>query len=434
MGSQRFNSNSGVFSISVSATKLAALLSIPTYLLASVSWSAAADAPPPKRIAAIVTEYRHNSHADMIVSRLLLTDTLDGKGRDASLKLASLYTDQRPPNDISRLLAASHRFPIYDRIADALTLGTDELAVDGVLLIAEHGDYPRSSTGNQQYPKRRFWDEIIGVFRTSHRSVPVFVDKHLSDNWDDAQYIYDSARELKIPLMAGSSVPLTWRHPVADIEPNASVEEIVALTFHTTDAYGFHALEAVQALAEQRRGGETGVRAVQCLCDEEVWKAWDERRFDPELFQAAWERLPDHTDSWPALRNAVPHPKLLIMEYEDGVRAFLLELNGAVGGWSAAWRYADRRIESTHFWTQEARPGAHFTLLLHGIEQMMQTGEPAWKVERTLLTSGALDALLQSQQLSGKRMETPFLKVAYQPHWRWHEPPPPPPSRPWSEQ
>ena len=122
-----------------------------------------------------MTEYRHNSHADVIVSRLLLTDMLDGTGRDSPLKLASLYTDQKPANDISRLLAASHRFPIKSKIADALTLGTGKLAVDGVLLVAEHGDYPFSATGNHQYPKRRFWDETIRVFRESGRVVPVFI-------------------------------------------------------------------------------------------------------------------------------------------------------------------------------------------------------------------------------------------------------------------
>src|SRR5262249_4938014 len=120
-----------------------------------------------RRVAAIVTEYRHNSHADVIVSRLLLTDTLDGMGRDLPLKLASLYADQKPRHDIRRLLAASHRFPIKPRIADALTLGTGRLAVDGVLLVAEHGDYPYSATENHQYPKRRFWDETIEVFRRS---------------------------------------------------------------------------------------------------------------------------------------------------------------------------------------------------------------------------------------------------------------------------
>jgi hypothetical protein len=90
--------------------------------------------PLSKNVAAIVTIYTHNSHADIIVSRLLQTDTLDGKGKDSPLKLVSLYTDQKPAGDISRLLAASHRFRISNSIEDALTLGTGKLAVDGVLL------------------------------------------------------------------------------------------------------------------------------------------------------------------------------------------------------------------------------------------------------------------------------------------------------------
>src|SRR2546428_13825194 len=154
-----------------------------------------------KNVAAIVTVYHHNSHADVIVSRLLQTDTLDGKGKDSPLKLVSLYTDQKPEKDMSRMLAASHGFRLSETIEDALTLGTGRLAVDGVLLIAEHGDYPKSPIGNTQYPKRRFWEEILKVFRARDRVVPVFIDKHLADNWTDAKYIYDTAKDLKIPLM-----------------------------------------------------------------------------------------------------------------------------------------------------------------------------------------------------------------------------------------
>lgn len=391
--------------------------------------------PMSRRVAAIVTEYRHNSHADVIVSRLLLTDMLDGSGLDSPLKLASLYTDQRPPNDISRLLAASHRFPIKPTIADTLTLGTSKLAVDGVLLIAEHGDYPMSRTGNRQYPKRRFWDEIIRVFRETGRVVPVFVDKHLSDNWDDANHIYETAREMKIPLMAGSSVPGTWRHPPADVAKGARLTEIVALTYGSTDAYGFHALEAVQSLAEQRQGGESGVRSVQCLGGDAVWKALDEPICDLELFQEALHRTDTHKNGESLNRKAVPEPKLFIVHYEDGLKAFVFELNGMVNDWTAAWRYAEgNRIESTQFWIQEARPAAHFTLLLRGIELMMLHGHPSWPVERTLLTSGMLDALLQSHAEGGLLIETPHLRVRYHSSWRWQEPPPPPPGRPWSEQ
>jgi len=377
----------------------------------------------------------------VILSRLLQTDTLDGKGKDSPLKLVSLYTDQRPTGDISRLLAASHRFRLSETIEDALTLGTGRLAVDGVLLIAEHGEYPKSPTGNTQYPKRRFWEETIRVFKDSGHVVPVFIDKHLADNWADAKFIYDTARELKVPLMAGSSLPVTWRRPPADVKRGARLREIVAITYHMTDAYGFHALEFVQALAEQRHGGETGIKAVQSLADDKVWRAFDEKTFDTELFDAVWQRLSQPQNRGRPLRDVVSKPKLFRLEYADGLRAHLLELNGAAGEWAAAWRYADdgperpvRDIESSLFWTQEGRPGMHFTWLLHGIEQMMLTGKPSWNVERTLLTSGALDSLLLSLKEDQRRVETPYLMLRYQPTWRWTEPPPPPPMRPWAEQ
>ncbi len=409
-------------------------------LLALASAADPASLPPARTVAAIVTVYHHNSHADLIVSRLLQTDTLDGKGKDFALKLASLFTDQKPETDISRSLAASHRFRMSETIEDALTLGTGRLAVDGVLLIAEHGEYRKAPLGNTQWPKRRFWEETLKVFRSSNRVVPVFMDKHLADNWQDAKFIYDSARELNIPLMAGSSVPVTWRRPPADVKRGARLREIVAITYHLTEHYGFHALEMVQALAEQRRGGETGIKAVQTISGEAVWRAFDERTFDTDLFEAAWQRLSQPQGGGRPLRQIVREPKLFRLEYADGLRAHLLELNGAAGEWSAAWRYADdgpqrpvRPIESALFWTQEGRPAGHFTLLLHGIEQMMLTGKPSWNLERTLLTSGVLQALLLSQREDQRVVETPHLLLQYQPSWRWIEPPPPPPMRDWRE-
>lgn len=389
----------------------------------------------PLNVAALTTVYRHNSHADVIVSRLLLTDMLDGTGKESPLHLVSLYTDQRPPNDISRLLAASHRFKIYSNIADTLTRGTGKLAVDGILLIAEHGEYPKSPTGNTQYPKRRFWDAVLEVFRTSGRVVPVFLDKHLADNWEDAKYIRDTARELHIPLMAGSSVPGSWRHPAADIRRDAPVRDIVVLTFGSTDHYGFHALECLQAVAEQRRGGETGVKSVQCLAGPAVWQAQREGRFDPALFNAALSRQTRPLPADKTLEQLVPEPLLWLVEYKDGVRAAVLELNGAVSEWTGAWRYQDSpSVESTQFWTQEARPAAHFTLLLNGVERMMLSGKPSWNVDRTLMTSGLLDALLQSRAQGQIPLATPQLEFTYQQPWRWSQPPPPPPSRPWGEQ
>src|SRR5262249_46218331 len=152
--------------------------------------------------------------------------------------------------------------------------------------------------------------------------------------------------------------------------------------------------------------------------------------FDIELFEAAWQRQSQSQNRDKPLREAVRGPRLLQVEYADGLRSHILELNGAANEWSGAWRYDDNRIESSLFWTQEGRPAAHFTLLLHGIEQMILTGKPAWNVERTLLTSGTLDALLFSLTENQRRVETPYLMINYQPFWRWTEPSPPPPTRP----
>lgn len=389
----------------------------------------------PKTVAVLTTEYRHNSHADVIASRLVLTDRLDGTGKESPLRMASVYTDQRPPNDISRLLAASHRFRIATNIADALTLGTGSLAVDGVLLIAEHGSYPKSPTGNTRYPKRRFWDEMLSVFRKSGRVVPVFVDKHLADTWEDAKHLYDTARELGIPIMAGSSVPGSWRRPPLAPVPGEPLEDVLILSYGSTDHYGFHALECLQSVVEGRRGGETGVRAVRMTTGDGVWTALGERRVDPELLAAALGRLVEGPMTVSGLRGKVEKPILWEIEYLDGLRARVLELNGAIQGWSGAWRRpADRTVVATQFWTQEARPAAHFTLLLNGIESMVLNGRPAWPVERTLMSSGLLDALLQSGVQSGRTLPTPWLGWGYSTPWRWKEPPPPPPGRPWGDQ
>lgn len=103
---------------------------------------------PPKKVAAVVTEYRKWSHADVIL-RNLLGGYPDGTR--PGLELVSLYTDQVPKTDMSRELAKKHGFTIYPTIAEALTLGGKTLAVDGVLLIGEHGDYPDNAKGQKLY-------------------------------------------------------------------------------------------------------------------------------------------------------------------------------------------------------------------------------------------------------------------------------------------
>jgi len=402
----------------------------------AIGTSSAADQPAPrKRVAAVVTEYRHNSHADVIASRLFQTQTLDGKGAVPGMELISLFTDQVPESDTSRKWASQYGFRIEDSVAGALTLGTGRLAVDGVLLIAEHGRYPVSDSGQIQYPKRRLFEQVVKVFRDSGRVVPVFIDKHLADNWQDAKFIYDTAREMKIPLMAGSSLPTLWRRPAVDVRRGAKLKQMVAVSYHTLDAYGFHALEMVQCLAERRAGGETGVASVQCLTGNAVWEGGEKGTYDETLLEEALGVLtPQPPPTLLQLRERVKEPVLFVIDYADGFRASVLTLNGAVGEWSVAWRYDDDSREATLFHTQEARPFMHFAYLVDGVDRMMQTGKPAWPVERTLFTSGILDAALVSKRDGSRRIETPYLKINYKSDWSWQSPPPAPPDRPLNQQ
>jgi hypothetical protein len=395
----------------------------------SLPFAGAQEKQPAKRIAGVVTEYRTNSHADMVVGRVVETHTLDGQGPVSPLNLVSLYTDQVPENDLSRSLAEKHGFTIYPTVAETLTLGTGKLAVDGVLLVAEHGKYPRSETTQIIYPKRRLFEQVAEVMKQSGRSVPVFIDKHLADNWQDAKWIYDTAKELKIPLMAGSSLPTTWRYPPIDVEKGSKLREVVAVSYHTLDAYGFHALEMLQTIAERRAGGETGIKQVQCVTGDAVWQAGEKKVYDPELLSAALSRLERKPRAGKTLQELVKQPVLFIIDYADGLRANVLTLNGAVGEWSIAWRHDDGRQESTLFYTQERRPFLHFSFLTQGVEQMMLTGKPAWPVERTLMVSGLLDALLISKLQDGKVIQTPQLTFAYDQPWSWHQPSPEPPER-----
>lgn len=385
----------------------------------------------PKRVAAVVTHYTHNSHADVLVSRILQGFNLDSKPPRPNLKLVSLYADQFPVNDMSHKLAAEYGFRLCSTIAETLTVGGRELAVDGVLLIGEHGDYPLSDTGQIMYPRRRFFEETAAIFERVGKSVPIFSDKHLAWNWEDARWMADTARTRKIPFMAGSSVPGTWRHPSLEMRLGARAREAVGLSFGPLEGYAYHGLEAMQAIVERRHGGETGVKAVQLVSGSGVWEATAQGRFDGSVFEAAANRREAKGRFAGTLKDAL-QPVAFFIEYQDGFKAALIHDTGAANNeWVTAWSEEGRETHpATVHYTQEARPFGHFTLLLQGIERMIFSGKATWPVERTLLVTGVLAAIFKSRQQGGARIETPHLAIRYKPSLPWKEPPPPPPNRP----
>jgi hypothetical protein len=379
--------------------------------------------PPVKKVAGIATIYRHNSHADVIFGRLLQTDTLDGQGRRPRLQLVSLYVDQVPKNDLSRELAAKHGFELCDSVPQALTLGTDQLAVDGVIIVAEHGEYPKSPTDQTIWPKRRFFSEVVQTFDKTGRVVPIFSDKHLADNTADAVWIYETARTKRIPLMAGSSVPTTWRKPAVDVQRDAKMTELLVVSYGGLDSYGFHGMDFLQSLAERRAGDETGVASVRCFAGDDFWKAAREGVIERAFLDAVVRTSePRARVAERPLEDSVKEPVGFRIAYRDDLTATMCHLNGAVSQWAAGWKSADGSTTLVRADLQEDRPFMHFTHMLAGIESMIHTGQPAWPVERTLFSSAMLHAGMTSKTSWGEIVLTPELDRRYRSTWNWAQP------------
>ncbi|HTE20819.1 MAG TPA: hypothetical protein VK689_20835 [Armatimonadota bacterium] len=68
---------------------------------------------------------------------------------------------------------------------------------------------------------------------------------------------------------------------------------------------------------------------------------------------------------------------------------------------------------ATEFYLQNSPPHSHFSYLSLNVEQMFLTGKATYPVERTLLTTGVLEAALESRYQGHVRVETPYLDVRY---------------------
>ncbi len=362
-------------------------------------------------VAAIVTEFRHRSHADVICTRILDGYYPNGRRQVPRTRIVSMHADQFPPDDMSRGFAHRNRYRIFPSVAEALTLGGDRLAVDAVLLIGEHGDYPVNERGQKLYPRHRLFKEIVDIFRDAGRSAPVFCDKHLSYSWNKASEMYDWALELGIPFMAGSSIPVTVRTPELAIRHGAKITRAVQTGYGPLDSYGFHTLESLQCMVERRAGGETGVESVEMLEGPAVWRWHDGAgAWSKPLLEEAVTRNPGAQTA--GFKDRCAESSLFVVKYRDGLEAAAFMLNNCMRGWDFAAE-VDDAVVSTHFGqVPQTRDLPHFDGLVHCIEELFVSGEPPYPVERTLLTTGVLAFLFDSRE-RGTRVDTPDLAVKY---------------------
>ncbi|HVX14071.1 MAG TPA: hypothetical protein VHC22_22995 [Pirellulales bacterium] len=382
-----------------------------------------------KKLAIITTEWRYRSHAWHMGERFLVGYPIGGRWHWPPFEVVSAYVDQFPENDLSRQRAKEFGFTIYPTIAEALRAGGPRLAVDAVLVIGEHGDYPRNELGQHQYPRYEFFRQVVDVFRADFRTTPVFNDKHLSWKWEWAKEMFDTSREMGFPFLAGSSLPVTWRMPSVDMPYGAEIEEVMCVAMGGLDSYDFHALEAIQCMVERRRGGETGVASVQALRGDAVWEAmrsdsWQSGGWDPKLFEACLCRsqtlaqpatFSDRHPTTDEMRAWVKEPAAYRIVYSDGLKATMLLLNGLVDDFTfAAKLKGDETPLSTLFYLPPNPNVVYSAALMSKAEEMFSTGRTPYPLERTLLTTGLVAAGMQSLGAGQQRLKTPHLNIRYQ--------------------
>jgi hypothetical protein len=383
---------------------------------------------PKRRLAVVTTAYHYLSHAYHICGRFFDGYLRGGKMHFPDWHIAGMYVDQpKHPGDLSREFAKEHDFTLHAEVAGALTLGGDKLAVDGVLLIGEHGDYPYNEKGQKLYPRYELFQRVVEVFRKTGRSVPIFVDKHLYYDRRRAREMVDTARKMGFGLMAGSSLPITWRRPELELPLNCRIREALVASRGELDIFGFHALESLQCMVERRLRGQQGVTAVTCLTGDAVWKAGDAGTWSWELLEHAVGRSPSRNTgdirrncrqyAPPAVRpQFFRGPTAFIVEYRDGLRATALLLNGHVDDTTFAARIdGEKRPVATFFYLPPPPGAAFLEALTMKIETFLETGRPPYPVERTWLTGAILDVALDSRVKDSRRLETPDLDASYDP-------------------
>jgi hypothetical protein len=382
----------------------------------------------PKRVAIVTTIFRLQSHGQHIGDRFIVGYPWAGEWHKPNTQVVSMYVDQHPEGDLSAERAREFGFKVYPTIAAALRCGGSKLAVDAVLIIGEHGNYPRNEKGQILYPRYEFFEQCVKVFEQDGRAVPVYNDKHLSYSFEKAKAMVDTSHRMRFPMLGGSSLPVTWRLPDLELPLGCSIEQALMVGEGGSDPMDFHALEALQCMVERRGRGETGVKSVQLIEGDAVWKAGEEGRWSKELLDSALSRSdtplgPDETESRPEdlltaglLPKLVSNPAAYLIEYRDGLNATLLMLNGALKDFNFAARVKGMQgIQSTQFLLTPDPNVTYSACLAHGIEQMFETGVAPYPIERTLLVSGVLEACLTSKLQNHQKLATPHLSVTYHP-------------------
>lgn len=369
------------------------------------------------RIAVLVSYWAFTrSHADWIVNKLIDGYWWDGAHTDSRVEVVSVYIHQLQESGLGQKVCQAKNIPIFKTVGEAVTLGGKDLAVDGVVIVAEHGDYATDLKGHWLLPRWWIFQQVIQVFEKSKRSVPIFNDKHLSYNWDEAKWMFNKSRELNFPLTGGSSIPAYYRTPEIEIDIDTPIKNSIVIGGAGDEGGIFHAIDVLQGFVERRKGGETGVKSIQSIRGAEAWK-WVERNpWAGKLLDAVAIKF----EFKPGYFQETPQTNICVINYNDGTKA------AVIGGRSVGWTYAgeiqgknEPTIISMLGWAGPYDQYHASNAQPHWITEMMVTKKEPYNAERLLLSTGITNHYMESNwkgskySAVGRTLETPELNIKY---------------------
>jgi hypothetical protein len=364
------------------------------------------------RIACLVSYWGlPTSHADWIINKLIDGYWWHGAHTPSRVDVVSVYIHQFDTSLLGQKVCKAKNIPIYKTVEEAVTLGGSELAVDGVVIVCEHGNYPTDLKGHWLLPRWWIYQQMIRVFERSKRSVPVFNDKHLSYNWDDAKWMFDKSRELNFPLTGGSSIPTYFRKPEIELAADTPIRNSIVVGDAPDEGAIFHCVDVLQAFVDRRKGGETGVRSVQSIRGPETWQ-WVERTpWAGNLLEAVRRNF----DLQPGYFQQGRQSNVCIVEYNDATHAAVISGSGV--GWTWAGDIEgqqDSEIISMLGWPGPVSQYHAANAYVHWITEMMLTRKEPFNAERLLLSTGIVNHYMDSNYTAvGRRIETPYMNMAY---------------------
>jgi hypothetical protein len=246
--------------------------------------------------------------------------------------------------------------------------------------------------------------------------VPVFNDKHFSYSWDEAKWMFDKSRELNFPLSGGSSIPIYYRKPEIELDIDTPIKTSIVVGGASDEGGLFHCVDVLQAFVERRKGGETGVKSVQCIRGPETWKWTEQNPWAARLLDSVRKNF----DLKPGSFEETEKPTVCIVEYNDGTKAAVY--SGRDVGWTYAGEIEGQKDPTIVSMLGFPYPFSQYhasNAFIHWLIEMMLTKKEPFNAKRLLLSTGIVSYNMESNWENGsysdigRRMETPFMNMTY---------------------